>query len=161
MTQRNELQKHLTFSVIFTGGYSVTNDHPTLVAIRNLSLDIIECEFHISDASERVLIIGAAANNFIHYYVYGKDNKDVDRIVRPALMTIAKNLRHEASKKDKRIFLPPKDDQDRTQPRGVLKRYRTIEAMSRDYCDTNKMPDNIHTDYVPANTLVCEDSIII
>lgn len=68
VTQRNELQNtNLSIPVSFTGGYSVTNDHPTLIAIRDLARDIMEREFHISDASERVLIVGAAAREIKKY----------------------------------------------------------------------------------------------
>lgn len=56
--QKNQLTRMVDFPLVFTGGKTVTNDHPMLVACRDVARDIFESEFHIEVASERTLVIG-------------------------------------------------------------------------------------------------------
>lgn len=163
--QRAILKKMLGFPVVYTGGKSVTNDHPLLVAARDLTRDIFEHEFKTSVTSEKTLIIGASAreikkynnNPHIHYYVYGKENKDYDRIVRPALAEICKMLRQKAAKTDSRVFVMPKDS-DIEKMRPFVRRYWRMNEVFQDYMNLHKLPSTIHLEPVSASTLIFEDS---
>lgn len=164
--QKAILQKAVSFPLVFTGGKTITNDHPLLVACRDVARDTFEAEFHIAETNERTLIVGSSAreirkynaNPHIHFHIYGKENKDYDRIIRPALNDIAKLLKKKASKTNFLVFKPPENHPDTSKMRPVVKRYWKMEEVLKDYVTLHKMPDNIHTKLVEANTLVFEDS---
>lgn len=164
--QKSILKKMVTFPIIFFGQKVVTNDHPLLVACRDLIRDCFEQEYGVLNTNERTLIVGASAreirkynaNPHIHYYIYGKENKDYDRIIRPALQDICSMLKNKASKTDKRVFLMPAAERETVKMRPVAKRYWLQQEILNDYMTTKKLPGTIHTTYVDANTLVMEDS---
>jgi len=161
---REYIRRELPFPVIFTNEYAVTNDHPMLVALRNLTRDVFESEFHIAQSSERVLIVGAAmreitkynANPHIHYWVAMRETKDYDRVIRPALMKIAQTLKRKLKPNDYACFLKPTPA---ITTRPVAKRYANAKQILDDYMRLEKMPGNIHIDPVQSSTLVFEDSI--
>lgn len=62
--------------VVFTGTNNIPGDHAPMAALREWSRAQLEASFHIADAKERVLIVGAthreiisqySSNPFIHY----------------------------------------------------------------------------------------------
>nr|UNY47209.1 MAG: ORF1 [Benyviridae sp.] len=164
--QQAQLRNLCRFPIVFSGGKTVTNDHPLLVALRDLCREVYERDFKISATSERTLVVGAAMreitkynnNPNIHYYVYGGENKDYDRIVRPALSAIVAKLRVKALKTDRRVFLG-RSGAEKTAFRPCLKRYYTMEKLFKDYVELAELPSTIHTSPVTANTLLFEDSI--
>lgn len=164
--QKALLQKTVNYPLVFVGGKTVTNDHPVLVACRDIARHIYQTDFQIDFTSERTLVIGASAreirmynaNPNIHYYVYGRENKDYDRIVRPALQDIVKMLKTKASKTNFTVFLPSPNHLDATKMRPVVKRYWRMQEIFQDYVTVHKLPDTIHLDLIEASTLVFEDS---
>uniref|UniRef100_A0A1B6DRE7 Alphavirus-like MT domain-containing protein n=1 Tax=Clastoptera arizonana TaxID=38151 RepID=A0A1B6DRE7_9HEMI len=156
------------FTVIFTCTDTVTHDHPVIAAYRQLARSVMERVFQISNTTERTLCIGATMreiskynnNPNIHYYVYGGESKDSDRIIRPALRAIAETLRRKAAKTDRRVFMKhPKQHVGAHPERPIAKRYAHMKTIFDDYITANKLPEVIHLQPVKANTLVFEDSI--
>jgi len=164
--QKAAIQKMVDYPLVFVGGKTVTNDHPVLVACRDITRNIFEQDFQILNTSERTLIVGASAreirqynsNPHIHYYVHGRESKDYDRIIRPALQDLCKLLKKKASKTNFTVFLPPEEHPESTKARPVVKRYWKMEEVLRDYQTSHRLPETIHLEYVEANTLVFEDS---
>jgi len=164
---RNYLSRAVSFPIVFTNEKTVTNDHALLCAMREIGRDVFERNHHIQHARERTLIIGAAereirkyqSNPNIHYYLHMRENKDYDRVIRPAYTAIVNTLKAKAQKSDYRIFLEPQNKLDTGKMRGVVKRYFEAQQMLNDYCTLMKMPANVHTSLVNATTLVFEDSI--
>lgn len=165
--QRAQVQDMCDFPIVFVGGTPVTNDHPVFVTVRGLCRDIYEAQFHIERTFERTLIVGAChreiskynANPYIHYYLHGSDNKDYDRIIRPALIQINKQLKQKSMKSNKKVFLPPDPLLNTGKMRPCVKRYHLFQEIFKDYMELKKMPANIHTYPITANTLCFEDSI--
>lgn len=164
---QNQLRKMCHFPVVFTGGKTIANDHPMLVALRDLCRDIYEQEFHINGTTERTLVVSSGmreirnynANNNIHYYIHGKENKDYDRIIRPALRDIIASLKQKVKKTDRRVYCYPKDNEKAVQARPCVKRYWRMEEIFKDYVELNRLPSTIHTEIVQCNTLLFENSI--
>lgn len=161
--QRSQLQKMIMFPLVFVGGKSVTNDHPLLVALRDIVRISYEREFGIANTAERTLVVGASVreismyqnNSHIHYYGYGKENKDYDRAVRPALQRINRGLKSKDSKKDFRVFKSPNEP---VTMRPAIKRYNNFQSIIAYYMNLHKLPATIHLNYIETNTLVLEDS---
>lgn len=162
--QMSHLKKIINFPIVFTGGKTVTNDHPLLVAVRDIVRESYARDFKIQEAAERVLIVGAAAreiamyshNPHIHYYVYGKESKDYDRIVRPALQEIGRKLKQKAGKNNKLVFKIPGPGELNLRP--CVKRYNDFQQIFKDYMELNLLPSTIHVDKIKCNTLAFEDS---
>lgn len=164
---RSYLTRTTSFPLVFTGEKVVTTDHPLLSAMREIARESYESLFQISKLTQRTLVVGAAAreirmyntNSFIHYYVYGKENKDYDRIVRPALSDIAQELRKKALKTDRSVFLHKPEDIDFKTVRPVVKRYFTMHKIFADYMSTQALPATIHLEPIESDVLLFEDSI--
>lgn len=164
---RSYLARTTTFPLVFTAEKCVTSDHALLASMREIARDAYAQMFAIPKLTQRTLVVGAAAreirlynaNPAIHYYVYGKENKDYDRIILPALGDIANELKKKAKKNDTTVFLPPKDSVDTTSMRPVVKRYLSMRAVLDDYVNEHKLPANIHLEPVESSVLLFEDSI--
>lgn len=164
-----ELVKRIVpFNVIFSNTKPVAHDHLVIAALRQLARHVAETVFKISKTSERTLVVGSsmreislyADNPSIHHYVYGGEAKDVDRIIRPALVALAQRLKNRAAKTDRRVYHMRPDLLGKEQGlRRPAKCYVDICQILEDYQTAHKMPPLIHTEVVEANTLVFEDSI--
>jgi len=163
---RRWVEKVVPFPLVFTGEFTVTHDHPLLCAMRQLARDIYENEFKVSHSALPTLTVGATmreikmyhSNPHIHHYVHGKENKDFDRVVKPALESIVKMLKQKVGKSDYRVYLKP-GSQSPTEPRGILKRYMDTTQVFEDYMRLGHLPATIHTAPVQTEVLLFEDSI--
>jgi len=159
------LAKHTSFPLVFRGSTTTTTDHALLAAMRAVCRIGYEKSFKISTRPEKVLVIGSSAremklyqaNPNIHHYIYGKEGKDVDRIVIPVLQSIMAELKRKVSKTNSSVFL--EKNPDPTLMRPPVKRYFQLEQMLHDYTVLHEKPKVYHTKPVAANTLVFEDSI--
>lgn len=152
--------------MVFTGTNNIPGDHAPMAALREWCRAQLEASFHISEAKERVLIVGATHreisqygnNPFIHYYFYGGDNKDYERFVRRGLARIVDNCRKKAAKKDRRVNLAHPATREATNERPCVARLKSIAKLIDAYHETGRMPGTIHTKPVEANSLVFEDT---
>jgi hypothetical protein len=167
----NYLQRSCKFPTVYTPQHTVTNDHSLLAAMRELARDVYEDSFHIQNAKERVLIVGAAAreirkyhaNPAINYLIWGSENKDYDRIIRPALNEIVKELKKYVAKNNYQYYLEPSAVIDTDKVRPKVKRYLDTRKVLEDWQKLMKTPPNIffRHNYTQEtfNTLCFEDSI--
>lgn len=160
------LQRHTQFSFAYTPEDTCTSDHCLAFAQRELTRDVFESSFHISTTKNRVLIVGAGgreirkynANPNIHYYLADCENKDYERIWKPALESILSELKAKASKRDPRIFLQQPSKVDVKTVRPVTKRYLSLAQVLDDWNQIKRWPATLHTDYIKSEICVLEDS---
>lgn len=165
------LQRHCPFETLYTPIHVVTNDHALLAATREVARTCYEDSFHIMNAKDKTLAVGASSreiskyisNPSINYLIWGEENKDYDRIIRPALTNILKRLKKHAAKNNYDIFLEPKDKVDPTKYRAKIKRYTNLKQVLNDWSSLEQTPPNMFfRDTLEGhefNTLVFEDSI--
>lgn len=142
--------------VVFTGTNNIPGDHAPMAALREWARAQLEASFRISDAKERVLIVGAthreiaqySSNPFIHYYFYGGDNKDYERFVRKGLARVVDNCKRKAAKKDRRVNLPHPSSRGATRERPCLARLTSVTQLIEAFHETGRMPGTIHTEPV-------------
>lgn len=159
--QRAELEKHVKVPLLYKPTGPNTSDHPEMVALREIVRQAYEKLFHVSRTTVKTLIVGAAfrevkmydSNNAIEFYFGHSQTKDYDRIVKTALEAIGKELASKISKKDRRIVA----DVSGMNPR--LRRYNNLTSILNDYITLGKKPPKYHTEPIPAEVLVFEDSI--
>lgn len=165
--ERNWLTKNTSFPLVFLNDKTISNDHQLLCAMREVIRETFEANVGISRTRVRTLIVGAsqreiskyASNPHVHYYVYGKENKDYDRIVRPALQAISERLYKKAAKSNKTAYLPKEAEMDTTKLRPVVKRYYDYQTLFDDYMSLHKLPATIHLEPIESDVLIFEDSI--
>lgn len=168
------ITKHCNFRLMFTQLHAVTGDHVVIVAFRNLARQVFENLYGLVEAQEPTLLIGCSDREIslyshnlnLHFHVFGKENKDYDRIIRPALLKISKFLDKKLAKNDKRVRHEESDTGSR---KPLLKRYQDHTEIMNDYLISQKLPAVFHDDSIfhgkldeisqHFNTLVFQDSL--
>lgn len=165
--QQECVKRLIPFSVTFTNTHTITSDHPMIAALRETARIVYEKTFKVSHLSQRGLVIGSSdreismysENAHIHHYIYAGENKDLDKIVRPALDKISLKLKSKANKSNNKVFRENELVEDCTKQRPAVKRYNDLRQIITDYTLLHKLPGNIHTEVVDATILLFEDSI--